>query len=200
MEDRNLSLSSVAGSLSVSERTVRRWIKSGKLKAYKPGRDYRISESALRAFVQESEVSPKGGRRSSSEPSFNDVLGEERRKKEVDAAFALDELSELGERVESELKLLTNAVPMRLQFRLYYNASGWANMHYAELAANRHVSEQLRHAKQRFDTIDARIFALVHQHIRAPFPGFAARRAEALRADDANEAGTTDEADSSEAG
>jgi len=59
MEDRNLSLSAVAGSLGVSERTVRRWIKSGKLKAYKPGRDYRIPESALRALVEESEVSPK---------------------------------------------------------------------------------------------------------------------------------------------
>jgi excisionase family DNA binding protein len=59
MEDRNLSLSAVAGSLGVSERTVRRWIKSGKLKAYKPGRDYRIPESALRELVEESEVFPK---------------------------------------------------------------------------------------------------------------------------------------------
>lgn len=59
MEDRNLSLSAVAGSLGVSERTVRRWIKSGKLKAYKPGRDYRIPESALRELVEESEVYPK---------------------------------------------------------------------------------------------------------------------------------------------
>jgi len=59
MEDRNLSLSEVAGSMGVSERTVRRWIKSGKLRAYKPGRDYRIPESALRTLVEESEISPK---------------------------------------------------------------------------------------------------------------------------------------------
>jgi|SRR5215217_5561363 len=60
MEDRNLSLSAVAGTLGVSERTVRRWIQSGKLKAYKPGRDYRIPESALRQLVEESEIaSPK---------------------------------------------------------------------------------------------------------------------------------------------
>ncbi len=59
MEGRHLSLSEVAGSMGVSERTVRRWIKSGKLKAFKPGRDYRIPESALREFIEESEVAPK---------------------------------------------------------------------------------------------------------------------------------------------
>lgn len=79
MEDRNLSLSAVAGLLGVSERTVRRWIQSGKLKAYKPGRDYRIPESALRELVEESEVSPKAQSRSSLEPSLLNGLEEERR-------------------------------------------------------------------------------------------------------------------------
>lgn len=60
MEGRQLSLSEVAGVMGVSERTVRRWIKSGTLKAYKPGRDYRIPESGLREFIEESEVAPKG--------------------------------------------------------------------------------------------------------------------------------------------
>lgn len=59
MEDRHLSLSEVAGSMGVSERTVRRWIKAGRLKAYKPGRDYRIPESALQKFMEESEIFPK---------------------------------------------------------------------------------------------------------------------------------------------
>jgi excisionase family DNA binding protein len=59
MEDRHLSLTEVAGAMGVSERTVRRWIKAGKLKAYKPGRDYRIPESAVRKFVEDSEVFPK---------------------------------------------------------------------------------------------------------------------------------------------
>jgi excisionase family DNA binding protein len=45
--------------MGVSERTVRRWIKGGRLKAYKPGRDYRIPEAGLRAFIEESEISPK---------------------------------------------------------------------------------------------------------------------------------------------
>jgi excisionase family DNA binding protein len=76
MEDRNLSLSAVAGTLGVSERTVRRWIKSGKLRAYKPGRDYRIPESAVRTLVEESEIPPKAP--ASSQPSFNGLLEEER--------------------------------------------------------------------------------------------------------------------------
>jgi excisionase family DNA binding protein len=80
MEDRQLSLSEVAGLMGVSERTIRRWIKSGKLKAYKPGRDYRIPESAVREFVEESEVSPKAGRRSSLEPTLFNGLEDERRK------------------------------------------------------------------------------------------------------------------------
>jgi excisionase family DNA binding protein len=65
--------------MGVSERTVRRWIKSGKLRAYKPGRDYRIPESAVRELVEDSEISPKAGRRSSLEPSLFNGLEDERR-------------------------------------------------------------------------------------------------------------------------
>jgi excisionase family DNA binding protein len=78
MEERYLSLSAAADALDISERTAYRWIKSGKLRAYKPGRDYRIPEAALKEAVEESEVHPKA-RRSSPEPSFDDVLGDERR-------------------------------------------------------------------------------------------------------------------------
>ena len=79
MEDRHLSLTEVAGLMGVSERTVRRWIKSGKLRAYKPGRDYRIPESAVRDLVEESEVSPKGIAPPSLQRSFNGLLEDERR-------------------------------------------------------------------------------------------------------------------------
>lgn len=79
MEDRHFSLSEVAIGLRVSERTVRRWIKSGKLKAYKPGRDFRIPESAVKELVEKGEVSPKARAARPLEPSlFNDVLGDER--------------------------------------------------------------------------------------------------------------------------
>ena len=59
MEERHVPLSTVAGRLGVSERTVRRWIQAGKLKATRPGRDYRIPESAVKALVEEGEVTPK---------------------------------------------------------------------------------------------------------------------------------------------
>src|SRR5215212_8606494 len=78
MEDRQLSLSEFAGLMGVSERTARRWIKSGKLRAYKPGRDYRIPESAVREFVEDSEISPKA-RSSSLEPTLFNGLEDERR-------------------------------------------------------------------------------------------------------------------------
>lgn len=78
-----LSLGEVAGYFGVSERTAYRWIKAGKLKAYKPGQSYRIPQSAVREFMEESEVAPKGRSRSPFEPSFNDALAEERRSETV---------------------------------------------------------------------------------------------------------------------
>ncbi len=66
MEERHLSLSEVAELMEVAERTVRRWIKSGRLKAYKPGRDYRIPESAVKDFIERSVAYPKAGAPSTS--------------------------------------------------------------------------------------------------------------------------------------
>jgi excisionase family DNA binding protein len=77
LEERHLSLSEAAAALDISERTAYRWVKSGKLRAYKPGRDYWIPESAIREVVEESEVRPKAP--ASSQPSFNGLLEEERR-------------------------------------------------------------------------------------------------------------------------
>jgi excisionase family DNA binding protein len=79
MEERHLSLSEAAYALDISERTAYRWIKSGKLRAYKPGRDYWIPESALTQLVEESKVSPKGGA-PSPEPSLFSELEDERRR------------------------------------------------------------------------------------------------------------------------
>jgi len=79
MEERYLSLSEAADALDISERTAYRWIKSGKLRAYKPGRDYRIPEAALKEAVEGSEVHPKEESRSSLEPSLFNGLEDERR-------------------------------------------------------------------------------------------------------------------------
>lgn len=78
-EEQFLSLEVVAGRLQVSDQTVRRWVKAGKLAAYKPGLEYRIKGGDLEEFLKTREVHPKVLRRSPSEPSFNDVLADERR-------------------------------------------------------------------------------------------------------------------------
>src|SRR5829696_7006296 len=75
--EEHLSLAEAAERMGISERTARRWIKSGKLRAYKPGRDYWIPESALTELVEESKVNPKAP--ASSQPDFNGLLEEERR-------------------------------------------------------------------------------------------------------------------------
>jgi excisionase family DNA binding protein len=87
----------------VSERTVRRWIKAGKLKATRPGRDYRIPESALRELVEESEISPKG-LDSSPEPSLFNGLGDERRYKLEEAKRAVHYIIGRAEWYEQELE------------------------------------------------------------------------------------------------
>ncbi len=69
----------IADELGVDVQTVRRWIHSGKLRAFKPGKEYRVREADLEVFLRAREVRPKAPRRSPSEPSFNDVLSEERR-------------------------------------------------------------------------------------------------------------------------
>jgi excisionase family DNA binding protein len=75
VEDQTRSLSEVAGLMGVSERTVRRWIKAGRLKAYKPGRDYRIPEAGLRTFIEESEISPKAQSSLFTQPPSEEVGG-----------------------------------------------------------------------------------------------------------------------------
>src|SRR4051812_36448786 len=67
-EEQMLSLEEVAERLQVSDQTVRRWIKSGRLRAYKPGLEWRIRPSDLDAFL-ETRISPKA---QASQPSAED--------------------------------------------------------------------------------------------------------------------------------
>jgi excisionase family DNA binding protein len=96
----HLSLAEAAERMGISERTARRWIKSGKLRASKPGRDYWIPESAITELVEESEVSPKAERRSSREPSlFNgEEAGDERLEKPIDLALHAAERQAIADR------------------------------------------------------------------------------------------------------
>jgi excisionase family DNA binding protein len=121
MEERHVPLSTVAGRLGVSERTVRRWIKAGKLKATRPGRDYRIPESALRELVEEGEVFPKG-RGSSPEPSLFNGLGDERRYKLEEAKRAAHYIIGRAEWYEQELeggRVLGSKTAVRAADRAY---------------------------------------------------------------------------------
>ena len=74
-----LSPEEVGERLGVSVYTVRRWIKTGHLRAFKPGKEYRVQASDLEEFIRAREVRPKVPSGSPLEPSFNDVLAEERR-------------------------------------------------------------------------------------------------------------------------
>jgi excisionase family DNA binding protein len=47
------TLQEVAEWLKVTDQSVRRWIKDGKLSAYKLGHDWRIAESDVLTFLEE---------------------------------------------------------------------------------------------------------------------------------------------------
>jgi putative resolvase len=51
-----LSVDEVAERLGVSVYTVRRWIHTGHLRAYKPGRGYRVREADLEEFLRDKRV------------------------------------------------------------------------------------------------------------------------------------------------
>jgi excisionase family DNA binding protein len=61
VDERYLTLPEVAERLKVSRRTIYRWIKSGDLNAYQFGREYRITESALKDFLEAHLFRAKGG-------------------------------------------------------------------------------------------------------------------------------------------
>ena len=79
-----LALQEVADALGVDVQTVRRWVHAGKLRAFKPGKEYRVRESDLEEFLRAREVRPKAPRRSPSEPSLFNGLAEERRTRDLE--------------------------------------------------------------------------------------------------------------------
>ena len=97
-EDRLLSLEDVANRLQVSDQSVRRWIKAGKLAAYKPGLEWRIRPTDLENFLQ-----------AHSYPKVQAPLPEssEERRAEWDAAVrSARELRESGQARAEELLAL----------------------------------------------------------------------------------------------
>jgi excisionase family DNA binding protein len=76
-----LSPQEVGEQLGVDVQTVRRWIHDGRLRAFKPGKEYRIREADLEEFLAAREVRPKAARRSPFEPSLFNAVGQERQEK-----------------------------------------------------------------------------------------------------------------------
>lgn len=56
MEERLLTPEEVAERLTVKPKTVREWLKTGKLQGVKAGRLWRVSEVAVKAFLGAAEM------------------------------------------------------------------------------------------------------------------------------------------------
>jgi excisionase family DNA binding protein len=56
MNDEYYTLQEVADLLKVKYLTIFRWVRSGKLPAYKFGKQYRVSKQILQKFINESMV------------------------------------------------------------------------------------------------------------------------------------------------
>jgi len=68
----------IADELGVDVQTVRRWIQSGKLRAFKPGKEYRVREADLEEFLAAREVRPKAAASPEQQLSLNGLLEERR--------------------------------------------------------------------------------------------------------------------------
>lgn len=100
-EEQMLSLEEVAERLQVSGQTIRRWIKGGRLMAYKPGLEWRIRPSDLEAFL-ETRGFPKALR--SSPIAAEDQAGEERNSEDVWKSEYLALAGEMLDKWEGELE------------------------------------------------------------------------------------------------
>jgi excisionase family DNA binding protein len=186
MEDRTLSLSEVAGLMGVSERTIRRWIQAGRLKAYKPGRDYRIPESALRQFVEESEISPKA----LAPPSLFNGLEEERRGDYGTGQRILTRLGVLESTAAQWERFLSdelydleklNLEQLRVIDRLSINVISDYAQQARELkrASAPELRERLEQAEQRIFRASGEFWSKVEETLkRQQVPDLAKRRAE----------------------
>lgn len=73
----------IAEELGVDVQTVRRWIQSGKLRAFKPGKEYRVREADLEEFLAAREVRPKAPAPPSQRSLFNGFEEERREALEI---------------------------------------------------------------------------------------------------------------------
>jgi excisionase family DNA binding protein len=136
-EGRFEGVEEVAERLLVDPQTVRRWIKSGNLKAYKPGREYRILSSDLDAFL-EARSSPKDRSRPSPEAP-EEVSGEERLINRVPPEKLkkhIAHMKRLKEHRKHEMEALEHE-------RIYEDPLVWSfNMELADVGLTRRYEEE----------------------------------------------------------
>ncbi len=201
-DDRLLSTEEVAEKLQVDEQTVRRWIKSGKLKAFKPGREWRISPTALEALL-EAYSSPKAAAPPSPEPERGPE--EERRFRVQDWEDTLESLATLYEQAEEELrkadpgvfpnKVIDVAVLASHHLRLLYREEGEVKEAPGVVAAEKRI----QHAKASVERmIDQFLNPMSESHVEqtARFKRAAARGATASYTSKGERKGSDDSAQS----
>jgi excisionase family DNA binding protein len=169
MEERHVPLSTVAGRLGVSERTVRRWIKAGKLKATRPGRDYRIPESALRELIEEGEVSPKESGRSAPEPSLFNGLEDAAQAEALQEALAVlfQGLARRGQAIVEQSLREGPSEALSKEVEEYYKEV--VALH--RIKGGRDIfgrdSDELAEAEAAYQEVEARIQAMTQQDVEA---------------------------------
>ncbi len=105
-----LKIPEVARRLDVSEPTVRRMVKGGKLPSVFVGGAYRVSEADLAEFLENAKVEPGKVQAppSPEQPNFNGLLEEERRRLRVQLLRELKEhAASLASRYRQDLAQLT---------------------------------------------------------------------------------------------
>ena len=105
--------------------------------------------------------SPKGSR-SSLEPSFDDVLGDERREREQLLVSLMVSFLERGKRLEEALKATTDSIPLAAVDEYAQNKAA-LQISYEEMASKGGVSKRLEEASQDLNALDARIKAQFEQ-------------------------------------
>lgn len=158
-----LGIEEVAVRLQVSDQTIRRWIKSGKLSAYKPGREWRISPDDLEEFLK-SYSYPKVQAPLPSPPE--ETAGEERREKDEGLAVALMmALAEQGEDLEEALKVsFSEGLPLGWAYA-YGNQYLALRLVYEMLNRGRPVQRETREAWEVLEKTFSRVNKLVAPHL-----------------------------------
>jgi excisionase family DNA binding protein len=139
--------------LKVSDQSIRRWVKAGELKAYKPKKEYRIAESDLQEFLEGRTVPLVQAPLPEQEPT------EERRaSEELPLRTLLENLIARGEQLEEELKSAVDYLPVGAVYEF-----GTDSFALKRLLCSGPDSAQIREAWETVDALGMRVERLLEQ-------------------------------------